>query len=226
MAWPSPSAFRWPPSAGPRCCCPRPPLLPRSCWTAGCRRSRPSDCRSGVGVQPMLAASAPDPDAAIGKTGLPVAGGPQAGRHPGPGAPRRRPGARSSPAAWTTSRPAAGGRDRGPGPAAADLVLDGEVLSLRSDGTPEAFQVVASRTMSAVDPAALGPGQPAAGVLLRPAARRRARSAGHPAAGSARGDGGGAAAGDHRAPRGSARLRPRRSPPGSPMPSPAVTRAW
>ena len=33
------------------------------------------------------------------------------------------------------------------------LVLDGEVLSLRMDGSPEAFQVVASRTMSAVDPA-------------------------------------------------------------------------
>ena len=35
------------------------------------------------------------------------------------------------------------------------LVLDGEVLSLRSDGRPEAFQVVASRTMSSVDVAAL-----------------------------------------------------------------------
>jgi DNA ligase-1 len=35
------------------------------------------------------------------------------------------------------------------------LVLDGEVLSLRSDGRPEAFQVVASRTMSSVDAAAL-----------------------------------------------------------------------
>jgi DNA ligase-1 len=34
-------------------------------------------------------------------------------------------------------------------------VLDGEVLSLRSDGRPEAFQVVASRTMSSVDVAAL-----------------------------------------------------------------------
>ena len=31
------------------------------------------------------------------------------------------------------------------------FVLDGEVLSLRSDGRPEAFQVVASRTMSSVD---------------------------------------------------------------------------
>jgi DNA ligase-1 len=35
------------------------------------------------------------------------------------------------------------------------LVLDGEVLSLRSDGRPEAFQVVASRTMSSVDVPAL-----------------------------------------------------------------------
>ena len=34
-------------------------------------------------------------------------------------------------------------------------MLDGEVLSLRSDGRPEAFQVVASRTMSSVDVAAL-----------------------------------------------------------------------
>ena len=37
------------------------------------------------------------------------------------------------------------------------LVLDGEVLSLRTDGRPEAFQVVASRTMSSVDVA--GPTQ-------------------------------------------------------------------
>jgi DNA ligase-1 len=40
------------------------------------------------------------------------------------------------------------------------LVLDGEVLSLRADGRPEAFQVVASRTMSSVDvagPAQTGP---------------------------------------------------------------------
>jgi DNA ligase-1 len=35
------------------------------------------------------------------------------------------------------------------------LVLDGEVLSLRSDGRPEAFQVVASRTMSSTDVAAV-----------------------------------------------------------------------
>jgi ATP-dependent DNA ligase len=37
------------------------------------------------------------------------------------------------------------------------LVLDGEVLSLRTDGRPEAFQVVASRTMSSADVA--GPAQ-------------------------------------------------------------------
>jgi DNA ligase 1 len=40
------------------------------------------------------------------------------------------------------------------------LVLDGEVLSLRSDGRPEAFQVVASRTMSSVDAAALAQAGP------------------------------------------------------------------
>ena len=41
----------------------------------------------GTAVQPMLAASEPDPAAAVGRTGPPGPGRRQAGRHPGPGAP-------------------------------------------------------------------------------------------------------------------------------------------
>ena len=40
------------------------------------------------------------------------------------------------------------------------LVLDGEVLALGADGRPEVFQVVASRTMSEVDPAGPAPDNP------------------------------------------------------------------
>ena len=47
------------------------------------------------------------------------------------------------------------------------------MLALREDGRPEAFQVIASRTMSELDAAASAHPDPAAGVLLRPAARRR-----------------------------------------------------
>ena len=40
------------------------------------------------------------------------------------------------------------------------LVLDGEVLAMGADGRPEVFQVVASRTMSEVDPAGPAPDNP------------------------------------------------------------------
>ncbi len=106
-----------------------------------------------VGVQPMLAASAPDPDTAIAKTGLPVLvdhklDGIRVQVH------------RSSDQVRIFTRSLDDITARLPEVATAvravpqqTLVLDGEVLSLRTDGSPEAFQVVASRTMSAVDPA-------------------------------------------------------------------------
>jgi len=107
----------------------------------------------GVGVQPMLAASAPDPGTAVGKTGLPVLvdhklDGIRVQVH------------RNGEQVRIFTRSLDDITARLPEVAAAvralpqqALVLDGEVLSLRGDGSPEAFQVVASRTMSAVDPA-------------------------------------------------------------------------
>jgi len=100
----------------------------------------------------MLAASAPDPDTAIGKTGLPVLVdhklyGIRVQVH------------RSGDQVRVFTRSLDDITARLPEVATAvralpqkTLVLDGEVLSLRMDGSPEAFQVVASRTMSAVDP--------------------------------------------------------------------------
>ena len=109
----------------------------------------------GVGVQPMLAASAPDPDAAIGRSGLPALvdyklDGIRVQVH------------RAGDQVTIFTRSLDDITARLPEVATIvralphqQLVLDGEVLSLRSDGTPEAFQVVASRTMSSVDVAAL-----------------------------------------------------------------------
>ena len=108
----------------------------------------------GVGVQPMLAASAPDPGTAVGKTGLPVL------------VDHKLDGIRvqvhsDGEQVRIFTRSLDDITARLPEVAVAvralpqqALVLDGEVLSLRGDGSPEAFQVVASRTMSAVDPAA------------------------------------------------------------------------
>jgi DNA ligase 1 len=105
----------------------------------------------GVGIQPMLAASAPDPDAALDKTGLPAVAD---YKMDGVRVQVHRTGERvriftrsldditsrlPEVVAVTRSLP----HDQ--------LVLDGEVLALRRDGRPEAFQVVASRTMSSVD---------------------------------------------------------------------------
>ena len=93
-------------------------------------------------------------DRPVGAAG---SGGLQAGRDPRPGPPRPEIEVRIFTRSLddiTARLPEVATIVRGP--AAADsLVLDGEVLSLRSDGTPEAFQVVASRTMSSVDVAAL-----------------------------------------------------------------------
>ena len=116
--------------------------------------------RVGVGIQPMLAASAPDPDAALEKTGLPAVvdyklDGVRLQVH------------RSGEEVRIFTRSLDDITTRLPEVAAVarslphdQLVLDGEVLSLRTDGRPEAFQVVASRTMSSVDvagPAQTGP---------------------------------------------------------------------
>ena len=105
--------------------------------------------RVGVGVQPMLAASAPDPAAAAERTGLPALvdhklDGIRVQVH------------RSGDEVRVFTRsldditarlPEVVALARGLGHQ--QLVLDGEVLALRGDGSPEAFQVVASQTMSA-----------------------------------------------------------------------------
>jgi DNA ligase-1 len=114
----------------------------------------------GVGIQPMLAASAPGPDAALDKTGLPAVvdyklDGVRVQVH------------RAGEQVRIFSRSLDDITARLPEVVAVarslghdQLVLDGEVLSLRSDGRPEAFQVVASRTMSSVDAAALAQAGP------------------------------------------------------------------
>jgi DNA ligase-1 len=108
----------------------------------------------GIAIQPMLAASAPGPDAALDKTGLPALvdyklDGVRVQVH------------RSGKEVRIFTRSLDDITARLPEVAAVTrslpherLVLDGEVLSLRNDGRPEAFQVVASRTMSGVDMAA------------------------------------------------------------------------
>ena len=105
----------------------------------------------GTAVQPMLAASAPDAEGAVAKTGLPVAvdfklDGVRVQVH--------RDGAEIT----IFTRSLDDVTDRLPdvvavvrGLSTARLVLDGEVLALSSDGRPELFQVVASRTMSSAD---------------------------------------------------------------------------
>ncbi len=110
--------------------------------------------RVGTAVQPMLAASAPDPEGAIAKTGLPAAvdfklDGVRVQVH--------RDGAKIT--IFTRSLDDVTARlpdvvgivaDLSPN----SLVLDGEVLALGGDGRPELFQVVASRAMSSADVAA------------------------------------------------------------------------
>jgi DNA ligase-1 len=99
----------------------------------------------GVGIQPMLAAIAPGPDAALERTGVPALvdyklDGVRVQVH------------RSGDEIRIFTRSLDDITARLPEVVA---VLDGEVLSLRTDGRPEAFQVVASRTMSSVDIAAV-----------------------------------------------------------------------
>ncbi|HWH98703.1 MAG TPA: ATP-dependent DNA ligase, partial [Propionibacteriaceae bacterium] len=108
----------------------------------------------GTAVQPMLAASAPDPEEAVAKTGLPAIvdfklDGVRVQVH--------RMGSKIT--IFTRSLDDVTTRMPDVVALVADLpsdqfVLDGEVLALTSDGRPELFQVVASRTMSSADVAA------------------------------------------------------------------------
>lgn len=105
----------------------------------------------GVGVQPMLAASAPAPADALARTGLPAA---VDAKLDGIRVQVHRDGA----AVRIFTRSLDDITERLPEVVAATLalparrlVLDGEVLAVRADGTPEKFQVIASRTPSSVD---------------------------------------------------------------------------
>ncbi|GAB2567901.1 ATP-dependent DNA ligase [Microlunatus antarcticus] len=105
----------------------------------------------GTAVQPMLAASEPDPAAAVERSGLPAMvdaklDGIRVQVHRDGAAVRvftrsldditaRLPEVVNAVLALPHQR----------------LVLDGEVLALRDDGRPEVFQAVASRTMSSLD---------------------------------------------------------------------------
>jgi DNA ligase-1 len=114
----------------------------------------------GTGVQPMLAASAPDPESAVAKTGLPVL---VDHKLDGVRVQVHRDG--ETVRVFTRSLDDITGRltrvtevvGRLPHNR---LVLDGEVLALSQDGRPEVFQVVASRAMSEVDPAGPTPDSP------------------------------------------------------------------
>jgi DNA ligase-1 len=105
----------------------------------------------GTPVQPMLAASEPDPAAAVARTGLPAM---VDAKLDGIRVQVHRDGEQIR--VFTRSLDDITGRlpevvnavralpyER--------LVLDGEVLALRDDGRPEVFQAVASRTMSSLD---------------------------------------------------------------------------
>ena len=107
--------------------------------------------RVGTGVQPMLAASAPTPSTALERTGLPALvdhklDGIRIQVH------------RDGDEVRIFTRSLDEITERLPEVAksvralpATTLVLDGEVLAVRSDGRPEKFQVIASRTASSAD---------------------------------------------------------------------------
>ena len=108
----------------------------------------------GTAVQPMLAASAPDPEGAVAKTGLPAVvdfklDGVRVQVH------------RKGPTIKIFTRSLDDVTARMPDVVelvaalpSDQIVLDGEVLALSVDGRPELFQVVASRAMSSADVAA------------------------------------------------------------------------
>ncbi|MCW2811122.1 MAG: ligase ATP-dependent Dnl1 [Friedmanniella sp.] len=105
----------------------------------------------GVAVQPMLASAAPDPGAAVLRSGLPAVvdhklDGIRVQVH------------RRHDRVWVFTRSLDDITSRLPEVVAVaralphhTLVLDGEVLALAEDGRPEAFQVVASRTMRSAE---------------------------------------------------------------------------
>jgi DNA ligase-1 len=110
----------------------------------------------GTAVQPMLAAAAPGPEAAVERSGLPAV---VDAKLDGVRVQVHRDG--DEVAVFTRSLDDITARLPAVVAVARSLphrrlVLDGEVLALRPDGTPEAFQVVASRTLSAADPAPEG----------------------------------------------------------------------
>ncbi|HWJ52118.1 MAG TPA: ATP-dependent DNA ligase [Propionibacteriaceae bacterium] len=114
----------------------------------------------GTGIQPMLAASAPDPESAAAKTGLPVLVD-----HKLDGVRVQVHRAGETIRVFTRSLDDITGRLPGVAEVVGALpytrlVLDGEVLTLGGDGRPEAFQVVASRAMSEVDRAGPAPESP------------------------------------------------------------------
>jgi DNA ligase 1 len=114
----------------------------------------------GTGIQPMLAASAPDPESAIAKTGLPVL---VDHKLDGIRVQVHRDG--DSVRIFTRSLDDITGRLPGVAEVVgtlpyARLVLDGEVLAIGGEGRPEMFQVVASRAMSELDPAGPAPDRP------------------------------------------------------------------
>jgi DNA ligase-1 len=105
----------------------------------------------GTPVQPMLAASEPDPSAAVARTGLPAM---VDAKLDGIRVQVHRDG--DEVRVYTRSLDEITGRLPEVVNAVralphARLVLDGEVLALRDDGRPEVFQAVASRTMSSLD---------------------------------------------------------------------------
>ena len=105
----------------------------------------------GTPVQPMLAASEPDPSAAVARTGLPAL---VDAKLDGIRVQVHRDGDEIR--VFTRSLDEITGRLPEVVSAVralphARLVLDGEVLALRDDGRPEVFQAVASRTMSSLD---------------------------------------------------------------------------
>jgi DNA ligase 1 len=105
----------------------------------------------GTPVQPMLAASEPDPTAAVGRTGLPAL---VDAKLDGIRVQVHRDG--DEVRVFTRSLDDITGRlpevvNAVRALAHERLVLDGEVLALRDDGRPEVFQAVASRTMSSSD---------------------------------------------------------------------------
>jgi DNA ligase-1 len=124
----------------------------------------------GVGIQPMLAASAPGPNAALDKTGLPAVvdyklDGVRVQVH------------RAGEQVRIFTRSLDDITARLPEVVAVarslphdQLVLDGEVLSLRSDGRPEAFQARGVQDHEQYRCGRVGPNRTTSGVLLRPAA--------------------------------------------------------